>query len=238
MKIISWNCNGAFRKKHPALNEFNADILVIQECEDPSRTKYSDLFLNQYPHIVWTGDNKSKGLCIFSKLELENNDWKSDQVKLFISCKVANQFNLIGTWCHKADSPTFGYIGQLWKYIVLNYNKLDEKETIICGDLNSNKKWDVWDRWWNHSDVVRILDDFGINSLYHLHNREEQGKESQSTFFHQKNIDKAYHIDYMFASKKYRDALESIEVLDFEYWKQYSDHVPLLCVLNVSRLNN
>ena len=31
MKIISWNCNGAFRYKFDAILPFNADVWVIQE---------------------------------------------------------------------------------------------------------------------------------------------------------------------------------------------------------------
>ena len=38
MKIISWNCNGAFRKKFSKILDFDADIHVIQECEDPARS--------------------------------------------------------------------------------------------------------------------------------------------------------------------------------------------------------
>jgi exonuclease III len=39
MKIITWNCNGAFRKKFESLVSIDADILVIQECEDPAESK-------------------------------------------------------------------------------------------------------------------------------------------------------------------------------------------------------
>lgn len=233
MKILTWNCNGAFRKKSHALDNYDADILVIQECENPSEIQYPELFLDRYSHYAWFGDNKNKGLGVFSKLNIDINNWDNTKAKYFISCKINNKFNLIGAWCHQAKSPTFAYIGQLWKYLILNLSRFEESETILCGDFNSNKKWDVWDRWWNHSDVIRILNDMGIKSLYHQYFNEEQGDESCDTFFQQKNIDKAYHIDYVFGSPMFQNSLRNLEVENYQEWKQYSDHVPLVCVVEI-----
>jgi hypothetical protein len=39
LRIVSWNCAGGLRKKWHALAEFNADLLVIQECENPALGK-------------------------------------------------------------------------------------------------------------------------------------------------------------------------------------------------------
>ena len=33
MKLITWNCNGTFRKKNHLFDDY--DILIVQECENP-----------------------------------------------------------------------------------------------------------------------------------------------------------------------------------------------------------
>ena len=42
MRIVTWNCNGAFRKKYSRLkiDDKYPDILVIQECENRKVVKY------------------------------------------------------------------------------------------------------------------------------------------------------------------------------------------------------
>ena len=44
MNIITWNCNGALRKKIEQVDSLGADILAVQECEDPAQSskKYKE----------------------------------------------------------------------------------------------------------------------------------------------------------------------------------------------------
>lgn len=150
MKIVTWNCNGAFRKKYKEIARFDADIYVIQECEDPSESKHIE-YLQWAKNFLWTGDNKHKGLGVFAKshFHLEKLNWqrefKGHPVKHFLPCRIHQDFNLLAVWTHKNNSPNFGYIGQLWKFIQLNKGLIHN--TIIAGDLNSNSIWDQWDRW-------------------------------------------------------------------------------------------
>ena len=64
MRIVSWNCNGKFREKNTVISDLQADIYVIQECENPKEINYhwDPKFLTNY---IWTGEDRNKGLGIF-----------------------------------------------------------------------------------------------------------------------------------------------------------------------------
>lgn len=140
-------------------------------------------------------------------------------------------FNLVGVWCHGANSPTFGYIGQFWKYLQLHKRKL--KKAVIAGDFNSNVIWDKWDRWWNHSDVVRELKELGIKSLYHEYFDEKQGKETRSTLYLQRNKNKPYHIDYIFADRGIAKKASHMKIGRNSEWLRYGDHMLVIVDLDL-----
>ncbi|MBK7038045.1 MAG: endonuclease/exonuclease/phosphatase family protein [Bacteroidetes bacterium] len=235
MKIVTWNCNGALRNKFEHLSELNADIYLIQECENPQSVKHQQ-YISWAGNHLWKGDNKNKGLGIFAKnkTNLELIDWsctyKNHDVKHFLPCLINNDIQVINIWTSQNKSPNFGYIGQLWKY--LEINKSHFRKIILAGDFNSNTIWDEWDRWWNHSDVVDDLSKLNIHSLYHRYFKEEQGKESKSTFFLHRNRVKPYHIDYIFASQEIENKMLNFEIADMDKWLMYSDHIPVVCEIN------
>lgn len=120
----------------------------------------------------------------------------------------------------------FRYVGQLWKYLQIHKNQLRRDKTILLGDLNSNRIWDQPDRWWNHSDVVEELGEIGLHSVYHGQTNDPQGQEMTPTFFLQRNLNKAYHIDYAFASSDLISACK-VEVGNSDDWLNVSDHMPV-----------
>ncbi|AFM11951.1 endonuclease/exonuclease/phosphatase family protein [Turneriella parva] len=229
MKIATWNCGGALRKKVEILQTLNADVYIIQECERPGDSYSDSAYAEFCANSLWVGDLHYKGLGIFAKpgISLSRKDWSDHGLKHFLPARINDSFDLLAMWAHKANSPTFGYIGQLWKYLQFHIDKMEN--IILAGDLNSNVRWDKWDRWWNHSDVVRELDEANIVSLYHLTRKIDQGKEPEPTFFLQRNHDKSYHIDYVFASRRIAERLNKLDIGDKDLWLQHSDHLPL-CV--------
>jgi exonuclease III len=235
MNIVTWNCNGAFRKKFCELAVFDADLMVIQECEDPAQsTKAYREWAGDY---LWFGHNKHKGVGVFARhgTNLEKLDWDDEGLELFLPCRINDSFNLVAVWTKQAQSPNFRYIGQFWKYLQIHKEKMNEA-TVICGDFNSNVIWDEWDRWWNHSDVVNELGDIGISSIYHQLKNEEQGAESMPTLFLQRNMDKPYHIDYAFASESLFDKrATNIDVGMPSRWLAHSDHMPLTFTIDLNQ---
>lgn len=229
MKILTWNCNGALRKKLDELASFDADIIIVQECENPETVNDSQ-YKEWARNFIWTGKNNHKGLGIFARenVRIKKLRWNADGLKYFIACKVNDDFNLLGTWCHSTSGTGFSYIGQLWKYLEIHKMKLNK--CVIAGDFNSNVIWDRKNRCWNHSEVVKELRQLKIESLYlKNYENETEGKETRPTFFLHRNLGKPYHIDYIFASEEFVKSLKSFSIGLPDKWIEKSDHMPLCC---------
>lgn len=236
MKIITWNCNMAFRRKAGIILEYKPDILVVQECEHPDKLKFSDGIIKP-TDILWIGENKNKGLGIFSysnfrfKLHRSHNP----EFKLIAPVRVSDGqagFMLYAVWANNPGDKDGAYVTQVWKALK-HYNRIiRKKKTILVGDFNSNTIWDRPRREGNHSTVVKLLGAKGIHSVYHKHYAQEQGSEMHPTQYMYRHKDKPYHLDYFFASTDLIGNLEAVEVGDFESWKAYSDHVPIIVTFN------
>lgn len=224
LKIVSWNCNCKFREKHKELLKFAADIYVIQECENPADSN-DDTYKKFASNYYWIGNNKNKGLGIFAKdnIELEILEWKEYCLKYFLPVRINKQFNLLAVW---ACSP---YIEEYYIYQNINFNQFDS-DMIIIGDFNSNKIWDKsHHNERNHTAVVNELKEIGLESAYHYITNENQGKETQPTFYLYRHADKKYHIDHCFLNP---NRIKQYTVMNKHEWLNYSDHMPIVLETN------
>lgn len=231
MKIVSWNCGGAFRKKHHLIESaYKPDLMIIQECENPALSTAA--FKDWAKSYLWIGENKNKGIGVFdlAGVGLEPLPWDAENLQSFLPCKVGTDLSLLAVWTKQANSPNFRYIGQLWKYLQLHRESIEQSAPmVIAGDLNSNSCWDEWDRWWNHTDVVRELGEMGLRSLYHHNYKEGQGHESRPTLYHQYKLEKPYHVDYVFTDQNsVTETNHPLEIGSPEVWLKHSDHMPLV----------
>ena len=221
MKIISWNCCGKFREKFSFIQTLDADVYVIQECENPE--KYKKQFEGFFSNYCWFGEKDSKGLAIFAKndIVMERNDWPVYCLRHFVSVKLNGLIDLIGVW---ASPP---YIEEYYIYQSINIDKYGDR-TLIIGDFNSNVKWDKDHGKRNHSTVVKELKEKNIVSAYHYVTGEKEGAETKSTFYLYRHDDKKYHIDYCFLNPTY---IKKFEILESEKWLEHSDHMPIQIII-------
>lgn len=234
MKLITWNCQGGFRNKFNAILTHLPDILVVQECEHLD--KLLSFTNDKAIDFLWFGHNKNKGVGVFSfgnyrfKLLKEYNPDFKTIVPILVSDEQTD-FILYAICANNPSDKNNQYIEQVWKAINY-YDELLQNNipTILIGDFNSNKIWDIKRRMGNHSDVVSFLEKREIESSYHHHFAEEQGNETQPTFYLYRHQNKPYHIDYCFASKEFINKLESISIGKYEEWISLSDHMPVIAV--------
>lgn len=125
MNIVTWNCNGALRKKINEIDVLNADILLVQECEDPAQsTKQYREWAGDY---LWVGASKNKGVGIFPKngntvKTLDWSDefkvnglfsksssltWKTSDLNLFLPFTINSEITALAVWTKGNDSQIF-----------------------------------------------------------------------------------------------------------------------------------
>ncbi len=225
MKIATWNANMAFRKKqHYFMEVFDPDVFVIQECESP------EFFENcAYKPLFWTGNNKHKGLAVFSKLPVTAIDGPRCAAKHYLAFTV-DKLTFIGIWAMNDKLfPENRYIGQVWN-IVNHYQGLLDSNSIILGDFNWNVYWDCNPKYplvGNFRNVIEKFSRFNIVSGYHKYFQEDFGTETNPTEFLQRKLEKSYHVDFIFLTEG--QTIQDFFIGQYQDWIKYSDHMPL-CV--------
>ena len=228
----------AFRKKADFILIYKPDILIVPECEHPDKLLFS-AHTPKPTDTLWFGKNHNKGLAIFSYSDYRFTvlDNHNQDLQMIIPIAVTGgqfTFNLFAIWANNPTDRDGQYIEQVWKAVHYYDTLLTDTKTILIGDFNSNKIWDRKHRESNHSNVVKLLEDKGIFSSYHLHHKQTQGTEKHPTLYMYRHKDKPYHIDYCFVSTDMAERLHSVEVGDYDFWIKYSDHVPVIVTFNNS----
>jgi exodeoxyribonuclease III len=240
MKLITWNCNMAFRKKADSVLSHNPDIVIVPECEHPEKLVFtSDCKAPR--DKLWFGNNRNKGLGIFSYSDYRFKvlDVHREEFRMIVPIEVtgaASSFILFAIWANNPADPDGHYVEQIWKALA-HYDKiLNSGSFILAGDFNSNTIWDRKRRAGNHSNVVKLLETKGITSMYHLKHQQLQGKEEHPTYYLYRHRNKPYHLDYCFASKDFADRLKNVEIGSYEEWCGLSDHVPVIITFDPEEL--
>lgn len=240
LKILTWNCKGAYRKKQKyLLSKFDPDIWIIQECEHPDKFKKQQDFC--YPdNVIWFGENKNRGIGVFSRagynIKIDKDHNREFRFVVPINVFGITSLKLFAIWAMNSKNVLRKqrYIGQIVS--AFKHYKLDRNiTTLIAGDFNWNLNFDS-----NSSGLIGKFNDFllqmnqnDLQSAYHTSRVEDFGSEVKPTLFLQNNIEKSYHIDYIFGNTSLINKIEKMEVGDYNDWIKYSDHMPVYVEIKI-----
>lgn len=218
-----------FREKFEKISKIyeDIDIYVIQECENPRKYDYENI----YPNYIWIGETPYKGLGIFAKEEIDLTQISIDfDCRYFIPVRVNNLFTLLGVW----SCPDYKNVQlrhhpeEILKYYDKNRNLFDEN-LVMCGDINCDiaLKDEHAEKF---KQIISNLEDDNLLDIYHYLNKEEEGNESQATFY-PNNSEKTFHLDHVFANP---EKIKDLKVLG-EKWLESSDHRPIFFEIDESK---
>lgn len=242
MKIVSWNCRHGFYNlgKYKKIRELDADIYVILEFNTVAGTdeEYEDFIKNKKVLMYYDTDigGKNKGIAIIANegIELKDNNWYYEYND-FLSVRVDDSFDLVVVWTHeyvKEDEKWVKkgnneYIRRIEEYLKMYKDELINSDNLVmCGDFNIDLALDyIKDKDY----FIKLLEEYGYESIYHKEFDENFGEESTKTFF--KKDGSKYHIDYLFSKP---EIIACFEVGDKEdYVDNWSDHVPLIFEVDI-----
>lgn len=227
MRLATWNCNQAFRRKQHQFLDLDPDIAIVQECENPAERGDWSAFTDWR----WTGDSSHKGLSVFVRDGISivgtNEIAKADH---FLHVET-DSVDILAVWAmNNRENPRQRYIGQV-QAVLENYPALVDENTIVAGDFNWNVMWDESPKGplcGDFTDTREVLNERGLHSGYHAVRGEMFGEERDPTFYMHKKEERPYHIDYDFVPRQLTGSGTEVTVGRYDEWINASDHMPLL----------
>lgn len=224
MRIVTWNCRGAFHRKAAALLALNPDIAIVQECAAPGKW----LLMCAGWQALWHGADSPIGVAVLARegYRLAPGAPLTDQIRCFLPvfCDGSIPCGVMGVWTKQGHRGQRSYVGQLALALDEYADFLAHQPCILAGDLNSNA---IWDRGkpWQHLAVAARLEAMGFASVYHHFHQERYGYELLPTYRH--NTGQPFHLDYCFLPAPWIDRVIDVKVGD-DWWLTLSDHRPIV----------
>ena len=238
MRLVFWNCNGAFHRKSDAVLALDPDIAVISETATPELLAKRGIALPGDAQMLWTGTKPNKGLGVvaFNGYRIARAEPFHPTLHHLLPVHVTGPetCNLLAVWAQNASGGNTRkhQLGPLRRGLTKYRAFLSDGPTILGGDLNNNKYWDRPGWRMNHMKMVERAQSLGLVSAYHTVTGEADGAETQPTHYwrDRKKDGPTYHIDYAFVPANRVHAIHEMRIGTFEDWcgNGLSDHVPVI----------
>ena len=232
MRLITWNCKGAFHRKHAFAAALRPDILIVPECEKVSGIT-QELDAPAVRSIEWFGTNARKGLAVISYGDhvLEVHPSYDPRHEWIVPLAVSGPtvFVLFAVWTLPVGQQRSRYVRPLFEAFESYRSLMRTSEVVWAGDFNSSLAFDSPSRRYKFADFVALLGQHGLHSVYHRHRRCEHGEEPDETFYLHHHVERGYHIDYVFARDTLHPQGVDVSIGTHSEWSKRSDHTPLIC---------
>ena len=235
LRLASWNCAMALHDKHARLQALAPDIAIIPECAEPDilRRKSPDF---RFSDVEWHGENRDKGLGVFSFGEWRLRRHQSFDDRFYIALPIEvsgpGRLNLLALWAFYDRARGVAPNPPSLAEAIDHYSPfLSRRPAAVAGDFNSSVIWDAKGPWAAFGEVNRRLNDLGLESAYHTRTGEALGRETVSTLHFQKKATPVYHIDYIYAEPL---LLGECTVGASPDWLPLSDHMPVVADLTLA----
>lgn len=242
--VVTWNCSQAFRrKKDDILQEYNPDILVIQECENPE--VYGDW--EEFTDWIWYGDNDTRGIGIFARNGIELTE-ENRSSRASVAAETSSPIDVLGLWTkNDADNPANRYISQAYTALK-EYEDWVNEHTLVVGDFNWNATFSqsphLESLQHDFDEVIQLLREHNLMSAYHATTGCGFGEEQDSTYYARNRSWKGrneetgtvYHTDYVFLNTNIVSSITDFQLGEKQNWiynwNGDSDHVPVMVALD------
>ena len=225
MRILTWNCQGAFQNKSTLLTSEKPDLAIIQECSRASLLTLPDGYTG-----LWLSGDEKRGLGLMYRtcFEVERTAEPHAHWLTPLIVHTTLPLRIVAVWTVKTPDKT-SYVEQVMSCMD-SHPEWFVGETLVTGDFNSNQIWDTTKRPLHAAMVERFAAD-GLISAYHGLSSEGHGKEQTPTFYQNRKSVHGYHLDYIFMPSTWLPRVQSLTVGQPGFWLKHSDHCPLMLTL-------
>ena len=158
MRLITWNCKGAFHRKHEFAAALSPDILIVPECEKPSGVQQL-LGSRAVRSFEWFGTNPRKGMAVvtYGEYELQVHPSYEPSHQWIVPLVVTGPrpFILFAVWTLPLGGYSGRYVRPLLEAFESYKDLMASSEAVWAGDFNSNFVFDRPSRRYNSVTSLR-----------------------------------------------------------------------------------
>lgn len=231
MKLVTWNCHANLDRTVHLAAGLKADLLVVQNCPLPTKSAMNALRAQHYV-FLWSGTSRGNGVAVVASrgISIEPARLHLDADENLLPVMVD------GCWPMLAVNAGRGSrVPLLWRFLQEHPTFLHDPRAILVGDLNSNRRTDLWRSWVNHQTLVDRLHNLGLRSGYHETFKERQGEEAAATSFVDRNTSVGRHTQYAFVGTGW-DIMD-VHIGDSDRWLMFGEHLPMVVTLDSSLIS-